>query len=241
MLAAQLFAVAPLFAIGDLIGLIIWIIIIVVSVVSKISKAAGGGAKQQEPQANRPPPQIRPQARAGGNKGIESEIEEFLRQARGEKARQTPVQASPPPRQANPAARAKPQPPRQFRPRVIEAQPVDRDIVPGEGFGRSVSEHVRDHIGKDSISTRDAHLGESIESADERIEQHLEDVFDHDVGHLDHAVKVDTSIAEGTDALDNENVDKQSSEAKRIRQMLSSPDSVREVFIAAEILKRPEV
>lgn len=247
------FVVQPLFAdIGGLIGIIIWLLIMVFSAIGKAKGkpklGGGGGGPMQQP---------RPQAKAGGQKGIEAEIEDFLRQARGQQAqKEAPVQAAParqappqPPRQPQQRPAARQQQNRPARPgrqgaRVVEAQPAQpaqqRDIKPGRGFGRDLSQHVQEHIGQDSISTRDAHLGETIEEADERVERHLEEVFDHDLGRLEHVEEVDTSIDEGTDAMEIVEAADPLATAKRIRKMLGSADSVREVFIAAEILKRPD-
>lgn len=232
-------AIKPLFAdIGGLIGIIVWVLIMVFSAMSKMNagkkKKHGGGAgrAQHNPQAN-------PQAQGGGQKGIEAEIEDFLRQARG----QQPAPAKPPP--PEPPRQAPQRPARQAQParqgRVVEAQPAQEDIRPGQGFGRGVSQHVQEHITRDSISTRDAHLADSIELADERVERHLEEVFDHDLGRLEHVEHVDTSISEGTDAMEIVEEADPLAAAKRIRQMLGSSESIREVFIASEILKRPEL
>ena len=164
-------------------------------------------------------------------KSIESEIEDFLRQARG-------GQQPPPPKP--PVAPVVPRTIVEATP--VEATPVVEEIVPGRGFGRDLSEHVEQHIGRDSISQRDARLGQVVENTDERIEQHLEGVFDHDVGHLAHADEVDTSVAEGTDAASwQEKKKKEPESAAAIVKMLTSPEGVRDVFIAAEILKRPEI
>ncbi len=234
-------AVQPLFAdIGGLIGIIIWVIIMVVSAVGKMNGGKKGPPKRKpgfgQPGMGMPPQQ--PQARGGaGPKSIEMEIEDFLRQARGGQAQPSPVQTATKVRQP-PATGPQGRPP--YQPRVIEAAPVEQDIVPGKGFGKGVSQHVREHIGQDSISTRDAHLAETIEEADERIEHHLEEVFDHDVGHLENVDEVNTSIAEGTDAVESAGDIKRMAVANRIREMLGNPDSIREVFIAAEILKRPD-
>ena len=227
---------------GDIIGLIVTVVIIGFSVLSKVISAAGGGKKPQQrrvaqgPQVRQQPrPQQPPRPHPGpGARSVEAEIEDFLREARGGKQQQRP--------QPKTASHPATPPPTAQRPRVIEATPVDQDVVPGQGFGRDLTEHVAEHIGRDSISTRDAHLGEKVGMADERLEEHLDKIFDHDVGHIEHADEVDTSIKEGTDA--NAWSEKQAPEnkaAKKIRKMLSSPDSVRDVFIMAEILKRPEI
>lgn len=224
----------PLLAdIADIIGVIITLAIIGFSVVSKIIGANNQAPKNRPPQRRNPPPQgggVQNRPGKAGAANIEAEIEDFLRQARGG-GQQPQARAAAPP--APPAA------PR----RVVEAEPVARE--PGKNFGRGLAEHVEQHIGRDSISTRDAHLAESVEMADERVEHHLEEVFDHDVGHLAHVDDTDTSISEGTDEASYEKAPTsstvQTATAKRIIEMLKSPNGVRDVLIAAEVLKRPEI
>ena len=152
-----------------------------------------------------------------------------MREARGERPRTPP--APPQPIETMPAP-AK---------RVIEAMPIESDIVPGRDFGRGVSEHVTEHITKDSISTRDAHLGDFVEATDERLEQRLEQVFDHDVGQLAHEEVISTAIAEGTDAKLWEEQAPASTTADDILALLKSPESIRNVFIISEILRRPDL
>ena len=232
---------------GEVIGLIIWVVIIGFSIISKIMNAAKG-----QPAAKRPPkPPAAPRADRPAGKGIESEIEEFLRQARGQQEK--PVPRPPAARQMPDVQARREFPPPGAKPRrvvraapiqavPVEALPLEDDIVPGKRFGKDLSEHVADHIGRDSISTRDSGLGDVVSQADERIENHLEQVFDHDVGRLAHSEMVDTSVAEGTDARSWEETadDKSMTAAGKIRKMLRSPESIREVYIISEILKRPE-
>lgn len=248
-LLANLFG-QPLLGAGvdEIIGFIIMVVVIGFSIVNKISGVINQGKPpKRRPAQGRPEQQRNPaQARAGqaGGKSIESEIEDFLRQARGEKPQAPPARQSTPTRQPQQRTRPPAQPqPRGQKPKIIEAVPADQDFVPGKDFGRDLSEHVQEHIKQDSISTRDAGLGDYVEEADERVEQHLEEVFDHDVGHLEHIVKVDTSVSDGTDASELRQAarDEVSASAERIRKMLSTPESIREVFIASEVLKRPEI
>jgi hypothetical protein len=174
--------------------------------------------------------------RAQGGPGpqgtIEREIEAFLRQARGDEV------ATPPPPRDQPI-RAEP----------VRAQrvPNQRAIEPGREFGQSVAAHVEEHISSHGLEDRDAHLGEQVALADERVEQHLGKVFDHDIGQLTHVQDTDTSISEGTDANawkhDEQGADAATVETTpdAIRRLLSTPDDIRNVFIISEILKRPEV
>jgi len=221
----------PLLAdIGDIIGLLITLAIIGFSVLSKFM-GEGDQAKQKAELRRRRAQQkaANPQA-----KSIESEIEEFLRQARGD---------APAARASAPAVEAV----------VMEEESAIRTLSqqshdvtpaePGQDFTRDLPAHA-DHSGKDSVSQRDAHLGETVELADERIEHHLEETFDHHVGNIAHQDKTKNTnqVAEGTDASIWEEVEVEDSDfAAEVVGMLQSPDSVRKMFIATEIFKRPEI
>ena len=86
-------------------------------------------------------------------------------------------------------------------------------------------------------------LAKRIESADERIESHLHQVFDHRLGTLG-ADTADTVIREGTDAVvwsdreDDRTVD--SPLAEQVFELLSSPQQMRTAVVLSEILKRPD-
>lgn len=222
----------PLLAIGDLLGLLIWIAIITISILSKVR------GNPQKPPPLQPPKDVpqqpaRPiQAGKPGGRTIELEIEEFLRDIRGQRPEPPPeVVAAPPP------------PPTK---RLIEATSVEppprKEIVPGQGFGRDVSDHVSEHIVRDSISTRDARLGDIVEQADERVEDRLQSVFDHEVGHLAHVEDTGMDVHEGTDAAVWENkTSLENATATQIRELLQTPESIRNVFVISEILKRPDI
>lgn len=221
----------PLFAdIGDIIGLIITLAIIGFSVLSQVL-GSGDKAKQQQAQRRR---QQQQQAQRQNNpqaKSIESEIEDFLRQARGDAPKQEVI----------PVAEVAEE--REAVRTLVQDANADQPIEPGKNFTRELSSHVENHIGRDSISTRDAQLGDTVELADERIEQHLEEVFDHQVGdiaHFDHSENTN-KISEGTDAISWEEKEEEASMASEIIELLKSPDSVRQMFIAKEIFERPEI
>lgn len=222
----------PFFAaIGDIIGLLITLAIIGFSVLSKFM-GDGDQAKQKAEQRRRRAQQkaANPQA-----KSIESEIEDFLRQARGD---------APAARASAPAVEAvvmeENSPIRTLSEQAHDVTPVQ----PGQDFARDLESHVAEHIGNDSISQRDAHLGDAVEMADERIEHHLEEVFDHQVGHIAHQDNTEntSTVAEGTDTgvWEGEEVEVADT-AGEIIELLKSPQSVRHMFIATEIFKRPEI
>jgi len=231
---------------GELIRIVVIILIIGFSVVGKLLTNSQQ-ANKRPPQRNpvpRPRPQPDPrsaQARpaqlqpaqpqpaqpGAGQRTIEHEIEEFLRQARGGKP--AAVADTPP---APP-----PTPPQS----VVDAVSVSEPFKPGRGFGTGVSSYVQEHLGPQHVGEREEHLAERIEATDERVEHHLEDVFEHDVGHLDHAEKIDMAVAEGTDAAVGEKDQPLEVTVAGIVDMLRSPVDIRKAFVLAEILKRPEI
>lgn len=228
----------PLLAdnIGDIIGLIVTLAIIGFSVLSQV---LGGGDKAKQQQQARRLQQQQQRARQPNKpqaKSIESEIEDFLRQARGDAPREAMPVAQPVDEESE-AVRTLVKEPMEVRP--IEGEPIQ----PGQDFTRDLASHVESHISLDSISQRDAHLGDIVEASDERIEQHLEDVFDHQVGQIAHQDHTESTsmIAEGTDAVSWEEKVEKSTLAMDIAAMMKSPDSVRKMFIVTEIFKRPEI
>lgn len=204
----------------DIVGLIITLSVIGFSILSQIL----GDRKKRKP-----PPQ--PPGGSPSPQTVESEIEAFLRQARGDAPAKSP--STPPPA---PQSRRQP----------IEVMPMEVDeamarVEPGRSFARDLSDHVDEHIGRDAFS-RTSELAQATEFADERMEQHLEDVFEHDVGSIHHVEEVNYDIAEGTDDHSWEEKKKVTSDvAGEIAALMKSPDSVRKMFIMTEVLKRPEI
>ena len=160
------------------------------------------------------------------------DIEEFLRRAaqrrEGKAPAPAPPQQQPPPRQ---------QPPRQ-QPPVLEAELIEAiEIVePSILRGDSVTEHVAEHIGSSGFSERLSHLGEHVDAADDRMEEHLHGYFEHDLGQLG----VRTSAAQDSTLDDDSPVLEEVVPATGFLQMLSDPDTISNAIILNEILSRPE-
>lgn len=213
----------PLHAVdfNNLVTVIITLAVLGFSVLSQILSDRNKKGQPQQRNAAAPRPQ---------QPSIESEIEEFLRQARGDAG------------SSRPAASSRNQP---LDVAPIEVEPWEDEpmVEPGRGFGQSLSDHVRDHVQRDSISQRDAGLASATESADERIERHLEDVFEHEVGHIAHVEELNYDVSEGTDASTWEDKSTQNVPpiAGEIADMMQSPDTVRKMFVMTEILKRPDI
>lgn len=219
----------PLLADFDIVGVIFTLAIIGFSILSKFLGEGGKVAPKRRPprvQGANPPAQ-----------SIEAEIEEFLRQTRGAPRRAEPEEVEEEELEIIEPARLQ-----QTR-SAFDQTTDDEVITPGQGFGRELSQHVDQHIVQGSISTRDAHLGEDVENADERVEQRLEEVFEHQVGSLKHYDNTETTsqVAEGTDASAwGERIEVKNKVAEELVAMMKSPDSVRKLFIAKEIFERRE-
>jgi len=165
------------------------------------------------------------------------DIEDFLRRAAQRRAPQP---------QAPPARRA-PQPPPDVQilgdDDVIDADIVDAYPVedPGILTGQDVGQHVSQHINTADFGERISHLGEVIDNADERMEAHMHDYFEHALGDLG----ATTSRASDS-TLDDDGAPQGSPGAikKRppfnFRKLLRSPSSIRDAIVLSEILRRPE-
>lgn len=224
--------------IADIIRLLFIFGIVGFSVISKIMNA-NAEAKRKAGGKPKPRPQVRPgqgppgqapmgqaPAQVGRPQNVDNEIEEFLRQAKARRER------------GGGAPQRAPQPP---PPTPKPATLTQTDYQPGENFGRGVSAHVQEHLNTDTISQRDAGLGEVVAESDERVENRLEAVFNHDVGHLEHNDEINTQIQDGTDAKFWDEKEAVDGTADLIRKTLQSPTDVRNAFIISEILRRPEV
>lgn len=164
------------------------------------------------------------------------DIEEFLRRAaeRRKQAQQGSGGQKRPPQQRPPAQRPVTPPPRQTiseRDIVVPARVAFPEQQPHSIGQESIEEHVRRHIDVSDIVEHVDHLAENIEQADERMDAHLDEVFDHDVGKL----------GSGKGATDELNRSTASNKATTdLLRMLQDPASVRQSIVIAEILKRPD-
>lgn len=156
------------------------------------------------------------------------DIEEFLRRAAERRKQQQGGGQKRPPAQRQPEP-----PPRQTiseRDLVKPASNFPAAKLPSIGE-ESVADHVQRYLDVSDIVEHVDHLAEDIEQADERMESHLDQVFDHDVGKLG-------SKKSATDELLAD--DKSNPIAGNLLKMLQNPDSVRQAIMIAEVLKRPD-
>jgi hypothetical protein len=172
---------------------------------------------------------------------MNDEVENFLRrvaQMRAE-AEQVKGQPRPAPPKAPPKRREPkpPPPPARLVPARTEmpvSQPVEVEIVDaelavrGDNVGRHVAEHERR---TEQIAEHARHLGEEVDLADDKLEAHLHEVFDHQLGRLKKS-SIEAG-AQGRQAAVEVT-------ALQLQQMLRTPQSIRDAIIMSEILRRPE-
>lgn len=169
------------------------------------------------------------------------DIEEFLRRA-AERRKQNQQSGGNRPR---PAARPDSPPPRQslsnrdvVEPEVVPSiapqpsRPLPSSIPASRSTGEETfDEHVRRHMDVTDVTEHASHLAEVIEHADERMEAHLDQAFEHSFGKLG-------SGRGTTDELEREAASNQV--AEDLLQLFRSPESIRQSILVAEILKRPD-
>ena len=174
---------------------------------------------------------------------MKNEVEEFLRrvaqmraqaeaQAKGQQQERAQKSQPKPPQQP---ARQQQRPTPSSPPRTI-AKPLQQvEIVDAELADRSgrVSRQVdQDLGGTQQIAEHTRRLGAQVDSADEKMEAHLHQIFDHKLGQL-------KSSSSEAAVLQTDKSDAELS-LPQILRMLRSPSSIRDAVIMAEILRRPD-
>lgn len=136
------------------------------------------------------------------------DIEEFLRRAAQRRAgRRPPVEPAPAP--------ARPNPPRRIEPEIVDAEPI-----------QDLPKHLAQYLDTTSFQQRAAHLAEEVDQADEKVEAHLHETFDHTVGDL--TGKPASEPARPAAAPDS------------LLHQLARPGNLRQAIIFSEIFRRPE-
>ena len=185
----------------------------IVFVLYAIGHALMDKGKQPKPQPRIPKPRGAAPAGPAGQQQprtledkLRNEVEQFLRQVQGEEPR--------------PAQPKKP---------VVVVQKPATIAPPRETRRESLQEHVARNISTADVTQHMATLGKEVGQADEKMEAHLIEKFQHQVGALEHRQKRP------------ERQVKQNTAAAEFAKLLRSPNGMRQVIIASEILRRPEI
>lgn len=206
-------ALLPLADIGQLIGVVIFVLFLVISVAGQL--ATKWREIQQEAQRRagprRPPPTQGP---------LEKEIAEFLRTA-GQRRRpgQVPSAAAPNARPPEVPARA-----------PIE-QPLEAEIIEPEAG------HLRE-----ALQTRRlvSVTPKEVSQADQRLQEHLHGAFNHHLGPLAAGEARAEPAATGSTATQEPAMTIPPAALAGFGALLASGESVRQAIILSEILTRPE-
>jgi len=167
------------------------------------------------------------------------EVDDFLRrvaqmraqaQAKSE-PRPTPKQKQPKQQRTKPPARLVPAR-QETAPSLspANAEVVDAELADNsDRVGRLVA---RDLSGAEEIAEHTRRMGAEAAAANDKMQAHLHQVFDHQLGRLKSS-SVETALVETERSAPQLSLDK-------IIQLLRSPGSVRDAIVMAEVLKRPE-
>ncbi len=243
-------ATAPLLAdISDVIILLVFLGISAVSwLFNQIREAAERAQKQQRPPTVRPPAvgeeidRSRPVVVQKTQDPLADEIEEFLRRAAG---RREPGPVAPPAPAKAPVAKAAPIPTLVQRPKPSPPLPAGQPIPRAGEYEPDVAAQVESRIPASQFDRQVAQLGADLEQTDERMEQHLHDAFDHQLGSLRQrgpAVPQQDRPTDATvggvpvtaDAL------RMALAGLDVHQLLSSPEGMRSAILLSEILQHPD-
>ncbi len=149
------------------------------------------------------------------------DMEEFLRRAAERRRRQAEQKPAPP----------APQPRRQPEIRYVEPQ-ADAVVLPGE----DVAEHVARHMDTSDYADRASLMAAEVGMADDHMEAHVHQVFDHDLGQLE----AKDRDRETQGAHQRPSPPATGDIAASLIQMLRTPATVRQAIVLREILDRPE-
>jgi hypothetical protein len=227
----------PLFAgledwISFLIPVVVFVIWVLNQVFSKMAQPAPPPRPRPDMRRPNPPnPQAaRPRPAAAG---VDNEIESFLRRAAQQRGQRPPEPSRPQPVQAAP------EPARRLTQRgdvfgqqvkvqpeaLVEAVAVDDRVLSSGG----VSELSQRHLEPSDFGQR-APIVSQVEMADEQMQAHLEQTFDHKLGRLTKRATADSPDADA-------NV---RSTAAGVAALLRNPGTLRQAVLLQEILTRPE-
>ncbi len=180
---------------------------------------------------------------------LRREVEEFLRRAQGQQpappARREPGsrpqtigQVRPDGRRPERPSPRRPEPQRRsegVRRLTPASTPIAPMATPAAGaapapLGSGVARHVSQHLGGTAaIAEHAKKLGADVAQADERMQQHLQQKFVHQVGAM---AQQATATQRRTAAA--------SPMAGELVKLLARPESLRQMILAGEILRRPE-
>lgn len=156
------------------------------------------------------------------------DIEDFLRRAAQRRAgRRPPVETPARPEAPRPTPQIpsppRPTPTRSAPQRAAPARPADIEIVDAEPI-QDLPAHLAQYLDTSSFQRQAAQLTAEVDAADDKVEAHLHQTFDHAVGDLTGTATPEPDAQRSVTLLDE----------------LASPSKIRRAILLSEILRRPE-
>ena len=211
-------AIQPIFAfdVGDLIGIIVMLLVVILPVIGQLLARIRQAGQPGGAQAPRP--------RKAAQIDVADEIEVFMRRVLGgqEEPAEPVIEERLPP-----AAEVQ-------RRRPVES-PVQAVVIEAkeEPQVERLAEHVKNYFASEERPAAAERLGKNVAQAESQFDQHVHQVFDHQLGQLgaanaesppsgDVPIEVPPTFAAGLVA------------------MLSSAESLGQAIVLSEIIRRPE-
>jgi hypothetical protein len=222
-------AALPLAAdLGDIIKALVPIVAFIFWLIFQVM-----GKAQQQAGPNPPKPAAPPRKRR--EDPLTAEIDEFLAEARRRRVEAQPDAARRAPGEA--AIEAQRQRPRR---QAKSAPPIDAVLVPDDVSGQDVAQHVKQHLDTSRFTSRASALGDRVETADDDMEAHLRQTFDHRIGRLGAAPTTAPAAAPAPAQPAPAAQQVTAAPAHDLAARLANPQNVRDIIVLNEIITRPE-
>lgn len=165
---------------------------------------------------------------------MNNEVAEFLKRAaqrRAQLEQQARAQAEASARSRTPVAK------REEAPILLSAadEVVEAQVIDPTPSNRISADVQRDFAGSNRIGKQGARLGKGVDQADDVMEAHLHQAFDHTVGTLKGAPEGRPASIGPSEAVSSQG----GATADSLRALLKSPAGMRNAVLLNEILRRP--
>jgi hypothetical protein len=193
------------------------VIVVIILLVATVVRLLGQARTLKPPQGLPRPP---------ADRGVQQQIDEFLRRAAERRGADGPAAGSPP---------------------APKPEPVVAEAVPDEPVGGRLLRRVQEDLDTSDFRRRGAQMGEEVTQSDKDFQQGVGKAFSGEVGRL---AKRPGETAVPTQAVgepaavqitDTDTAAEDEQEAAPVlASLLSSPDSLVAAIILSEILRQPE-
>ena len=162
---------------------------------------------------------------------MSNDLEKFLQQAAERLAKKT-----------NPNARAAPQPAAPRPPLVrspLERPPV-AEVIEAEVIDEEVRRRMQREAGPDPLSTIDTRpqLGQIVSQSDQRMGNHVHQVFDHEITHLKAASSTLAQAGLVKQTNESTEVTFRKTAPHPFLEKIGDPETLRAVFVLGDIFRR---